>query len=377
MTRVLISGGGIAGTATAIALSGVGIEAVVHEAYPAGGDDAGAFLTIMRNGMAALRAIGADRAVVAASYPAASVELFSADGERLEHRAIAEAGGVGPRTLTRAALYRALHAEARARGVRIEHGRRLVGAEARPGGGVVARFADGSLAEGDLLVGADGLHSVTRRLIDPAAPRPRYTGQHVVYGYADAVPAPTAPDAYHMVFGSRGFFGYTTPPDGRTWWFARVPGEELAPRRRTATTAEYWRRYVLAAFRDDRAPAAAVVEATGDDVVGGNSYDIPTTPIWHNGAMVVVGDAAHAASPAAAQGASMALEDAVTLARCLREELPNVPRGLAAFESLRRGPAEGTVAASARLGADATRRSAVRRPGPPGEPAAPPERPPR
>ncbi|GAA3340544.1 hypothetical protein GCM10020358_28570 [Amorphoplanes nipponensis] len=76
---------------------------------------------------------------------------------------------------------------------------------------------------------------------------------------------------------------------------------------------------MLAAVRDDATPAAAIVAATGGDVVGGDSYDIPTTPHWHNDRMVLTGDAAHAASPAAAQGASMALEDAVALAAALRE----------------------------------------------------------
>ena len=52
--KVIVVGGGVAGTATALALLKVGIEAEVYEAYPSGGADAGAFLTVMRNGMAAL-----------------------------------------------------------------------------------------------------------------------------------------------------------------------------------------------------------------------------------------------------------------------------------------------------------------------------------
>jgi 2-polyprenyl-6-methoxyphenol hydroxylase-like FAD-dependent oxidoreductase len=169
-----------------------------------------------------------------------------------------------------------------------------------------------------------------------------------VYGYAVGAPAVTAPDAYHMIFGSRAFFGFTTAPDDRTWWFARIPGPELTGEQRAASTAAQWRDRALQAFVDDASPAAAVIRATGDDVTGGDSYDVPTTPIWYRGPVVLAGDAAHAASPAAAQGASMALEDAVVLARCLSEQ-PDAARAFAAYEAIRREPTEQTVAASARM----------------------------
>ena len=340
MTKVLIAGGGVAGAATALALHQAGIASVVYEAHPSGGDDAGAFLTVMANGMAALDTIDAGRSVVDASYPAAAVELFDAGGRHLQHRAIE-----GPaRTLSRAALYRVLQELAIARGIPVVHGKRLAGAAARDGG-VEVRFADGSRAEGDVLVGADGIHSATRRLIDPQAPAPRYTGQHVVYGYADGNPAGSAPDAYHMVFGARAFFGFTAPGDGRTWWFARLTGDSRA----AGTTAGQWRDLALEAVREDATPAAAIIAATGDAVVGGDSYDIPTTPSWHNDRMVLVGDAAHAASPAAAQGASMAMEDAVALAAALGE-LADPAAAFAAYAARRREQTEETVAASARLG---------------------------
>lgn len=291
MTKALIVGGGVAGCATALALRQAGVPSVVYEAHASGGDDAGAFLTVMANGMAALTAIDADRHVIDASYPAAAVELFDAEGRHLRHRPIE-----GPaRTLSRATLYRVLQNLAVSRGIPVVHGKRLVDARTIDGSGggretgsetssgtgggtgVEVRFADGDRAEGDILVGADGIHSRTRHLIDLQAPTPRHTGQHVVYGYADGAPAGSAPDAYHMVFGSRAFFGFTAPGDGRTWWFARIPGE----RRSGRLTAEQWRDLALAAVRDDATPAAAIVEATGGDVVGGDSYDIPTTPNWH------------------------------------------------------------------------------------------------
>lgn len=339
--KVIIAGGGVAGTATALALLKAGIEAEVYEAHPSGGADAGAFLTVMRNGMAALAEIGAAEAVDAVSFPARAVALLDARGRRLGHRPIE-----GPaRSLTRAALYRALQELATTRGIGVHHGKRMTGASSGPDG-IEVRFADGSRVTGDVLVGADGIHSRTRRLIDPDAPEPRYSGQHVVYGYAPGNPAGLDLDEYHMVRGSRAFFGLTAPGgDGRTWWFARIHGEEPA----AALSPDQWRDLALEMCRDDATPAHALIAASGADIVGSDSYDIPTTPHWHHARMVLAGDAAHAAVPAAAQGASMALEDAVALAAALHDH-DDPATAFAAYENRRRTETEETVAASARLG---------------------------
>jgi 2-polyprenyl-6-methoxyphenol hydroxylase-like FAD-dependent oxidoreductase len=339
--KVIIVGGGVAGTATALALLNAGIEAEVYEAHASGGADAGAFLTVMRNGMAALAGIGAAEAVEAVSFPARAVALLDAQGHRLGHRPIE-----GPaRSLTRAALYRALQELATTRGIGVHHGKRMTGATNGPGG-VEVSFADGSRATADALVGADGIHSRTRRLIDPDAPEPRYSGQHVVYGYAPDNPAGLDLDEYHMIHGSRAFFGLTVPGgDGRTWWFARIHGEQPS----AGLSPDQWRDLTLEMCRDDATPAQALVAASGANIVGSDSYDIPTTPHWHNDRMVLAGDAAHAAVPAAAQGASMALEDAVALATALHDhDDPTI--AFTAYEDHRRAETEEIVAASARLG---------------------------
>jgi FAD-dependent urate hydroxylase len=69
--------------------------------------------------------------------------------------------------------------------------------------------------------------------------------------------------------------------------------------------------------------------------------------------MVIVGDAAHAPSPTSGQGASMAAEDAVVLAKCLRD-LPDIPQALVAYERLRRARVERIVAQGARSGSAKT-----------------------
>ncbi|MEU4160739.1 FAD-dependent monooxygenase [Actinoplanes sp. NPDC026670] len=334
--NVIVIGGGVAGTATALALREAGITAEVYEAHPSGAADGGAFLTVMRNGMLALAEIGAAEAVEAVSFPARTVALADEQGNRLGQRPIE-----GPaRTLTRAALYRALQELAVARGISVRHGMRMIGATSGPDG-VEAEFADGSRVTGDVLVGADGIHSRTRRLIDAAAPEPRWSGQHIVYGYTPGNPAGLDVGEYQMIRGSKAFAGLTVPGgDGRTWWFARLPGTGPA----TGLSPSQWRELALATCP---APAYDVI-AAGEDVLGSDSYDIPTTPHWHAGRMVLAGDAVHAAVPAVAQGASMAAEDAVALAAALREH-DGPAAAFAAYEQRRRAEAEETVATSARL----------------------------
>ncbi|MFB9907723.1 FAD-dependent monooxygenase [Allokutzneria oryzae] len=341
ISDVVIVGGGIAGTVAAIALHKAGIDATVHEAYPTGANDAGAFFTIMHNGMDALAAVGLDQAVAEHSYPAQGVRLVDGTGRQLGEQSYAQGMGSvpGPRTLRRSALYQLLHDEAAKRGIRVEHSKRLIAAtEAKR---ATATFADGSTAQGDVLIGADGTHSTTRAVINPDATPARYTGLNVVYGYAPAR-TDVEPNTYTFAHGARAAFGYIVVPTGQTWWFSRLPGEKLDC---SGMTVQQWKDHASSYFADDAFPAAEIIQSTEAEVIGSNVYDIPTTPQWYTDRMVLTGDAAHAASPAAGQGASMALEDAVTLAKCLRD----LPRDQAfrAYESLRRDRVEQIVANSA------------------------------
>ena len=347
--KALIIGGGVAGPVTAMALQRAGIEAAVYEAHVPTDGEAGSYLTVATNGLDALRAIGADGPVLAAGFPTPTNLLLSATGRRL---GAVSNGGVLPdgtvsHTIRRARLYQALHDEAAARGIRVEHGRRLVGAEPTPGGGVVATFAAGGTATGDLLVGADGVHSVTRRLLDPAAPEGRYVGLVNFGGYTPGADDGIEPGAWYMIFGRRAFFGYAADPAGGTVWFANVPGPAVTADERAATSADQWRRRLVELFAGDAGPAARLVEAGRLELAADNTHDLQMVPTWHRGPMVIVGDAAHAPSPTSGQGASMAAEDGVVLAQCLRD-LPSVPEALAAYEHRRRGRVERIVAQGAR-----------------------------
>jgi FAD-dependent urate hydroxylase len=355
MRKALIIGGGVAGPVTAMALQRAGIDAVVYEAHPQTTEEVGSYLTVATNGLDALRVIDADKPVLAEGFPTPTNVLLSSGGRRLG--AVSNGGtlpdGTVSHTIKRARLYRALHQEATRRGIQVEFGKRLVDATVMPDGGVVAHFGDGSQAAGDLLIGADGVHSATRRLIDPAAPAGHYVGLVNFGGHTDQTVPGAEPGVWHMIFGKHAFFGYVDDSTAGTVWFANVPRAKVSPAERAATTAEEWQRQLVELFADDRGPAADLVAAGRLELAGDSTHDLPSVPTWYKGPMVIIGDAAHAPSPTSGQGASMAAEDAVVLAKCLRD-LPDLPRALAAYERLRRARVERIVAQGARTGRSKT-----------------------
>ncbi|OEU89355.1 monooxygenase [Streptomyces abyssalis] len=347
--RILIIGGGIAGTAAALALDKAGAQVSVHEAHPDSGADIGAFLTLASNGMLALAQFGAAEAVARAGFELTAMRLTGDTGSVVSTVPLGETGDPLRRfrCLRRAELCAVLREEAVRRGIDVRHGQRFVTAT-EDEAGVTAGFADGSTARGDLLLGADGIHSVVRPLTDPEATRPRYAGQRVFYGYTTEATPPNEPGRIEMLRGSTAAMGYAVSPGGETFWFARVSAEELSDAEIAETTPARWRERLLPLLRPDATPAADIVAATDGRLMVTNARDLSTVTRWRTERMLLIGDAAHAASPATGQGASMALEDAVVLAKSLRDA-PDTRSALERYERLRRPRVERNIVDSARL----------------------------
>ena len=338
----LVIGGGIAGPVAAMALQKAGIDAVVYEAYPSAADGAGGGLTLAPNGLDALDVIGLGDLVRPAGLPTTGIVLQDWKGKRLGE--FGNPPGVPPmQFFYRSDLYRVLYEEARRRGIRIEHGKRLVGA-AETADSVTARFDDGTEATGDILIGADGIHSTVRGLIDADAPDPSYTGL-ISFGARVAHPGvPSTEGKMPMSFGKQAFFGYQVFDETSAIWFVNLPHEQpLTAAEAQRTPASQWLPLLAGQFADDRTPAALLISRTdpADLLIVGAMENMPSVPVWRRGRMVLVGDSAHAPSSSSGQGASLAIESAIDLARCLRD-LP-YDQAFATYEALRRPRVERVI----------------------------------
>lgn len=342
--KILIIGGGIAGPVTAIALARAGMDVDVFEGHDGPAGHLGLFLGLAANGLRVLRQLDLLTPVLAEDIiPTPEMRFDSTTGK---HLASLPAGNLAPHTpsftIMRGALQAALAREAASRGIGIHYGKRFASCS-QTSDGVVARFSDGTAARGDVLVGADGIHSAVRSYACPDAPAPSYTGLLNLGGTVRRSGVPPTPGIMRMVWGRRAFFGYTVRPDGEAWWFANLGREdEPDPGELAGIATSEWKRILTEEFREDPPELNSLIEAT--ELIGATPiHDMPTLPRWHRGRIVVVGDAAHAVSPSAGQGASMALEDAVVLAKCLRD-IDGPEAALDRFVELRRPRAERIVA---------------------------------
>jgi 2-polyprenyl-6-methoxyphenol hydroxylase-like FAD-dependent oxidoreductase len=348
MGTAVIVGGGIAGTAAAIALQEIGIEPAIYEARHGGPDQVGAFLTLATNGIDALRALGVDGPVLDRGFATPDIILRSNTGKRLGPvlTGVALPDGTLSHTLKRADLYAALTEAALARGIRVEHGRKLV--DAQPDGdGVRAIFADGNEAAGRLLIGADGVHSAVRRVVDSAAPPPHFEGLLSTGGYAHGAAVAAPVGSYEMILGRRAFFGYVPAPTGEVWWFANLPAHDEPPGD-WRPGGESLRARLIAAFADDAGPACELIRGTPELADLTPLHTIPRLNRWHRGSIVLIGDAAHAPSPTSGQGASLSIEDAAELAWAIRRH-ESIPSAFTAFEAARRRRVEPIVKAASRM----------------------------
>ncbi|WP_131738437.1 FAD-dependent monooxygenase [Actinomadura roseirufa] len=349
----LVIGGGVAGPVTAMALRKAGIEATVYEAYASTADGVGVTLTIAPNGLDALRIVDADEVVKGIGQPLNRGWMHDGYGEKIGMFPGLE-GLPSSRGLWRDELCRVLHERALAQGVNVVYGKRLIDVEETPDA-ITAKFADGTTATADVLVGCDGIRSTVRRLIDPNAPEADTTKLLNFGAAADIAVKGAEPDASYFVFGKRGFFGYWVQPDGRTAWFANLPWDRPVPSSEARKTSkDEWMDRLREMYSEDT-PAREILANTSADqlVVLGSMESMPKVPRWSRGRMVLVGDSCHAPSSSSGQGASQAIESGIQLARCLRD-LPDPQAAFAAYEALRRERVEKIIDRGAKTNSSKT-----------------------
>ncbi|HWZ18020.1 MAG TPA: NAD(P)/FAD-dependent oxidoreductase [Ktedonobacteraceae bacterium] len=342
--KALIIGCGVAGPVVALFLQRAGIEAEIYEARAESTDYGGSFLNMACNGFGVLKTLGLDDQVSCQGSPIPRMMIWSGKGKRLgevRNGARVEVGAPSINIL-RSRLHLVLREEVERKGIKMAFGKKLVGLSTREQG-VIATFEDGTTAEGAFLVGCDGVNSHTRQLINPEAPTPQYTGLISTGGFVQHSSFPPTPDTMHFVFGKLAFFGYHIGSSGELYWFVNFPQKE-APARGDLDmiVSDEWQERMLDLFRGDLPLISEMIRATESAIIGYPIYDISTQPIWHKGLVVLVGDAIHAVSPNAGQGASLAIEDAMVLAKCLRDREDHA-LAFATYERLRRERVERMV----------------------------------
>jgi 2-polyprenyl-6-methoxyphenol hydroxylase-like FAD-dependent oxidoreductase len=322
MTRVIIVGAGIGGLALAAALRRERIEPVVLERAPRL-DAAGAGISLAPNAIRALDALGLADEIRQRGAACRTVAILDRAGKALQELPTdVIAGGVA---IHRAELQSALRS-----------GEEQLGSEVRrvDRAGVVT-LADGRQLEADLVVGADGARSATRRSLFPDR-EPVYAGYSA---WRAVAPLETISGRWTESWGRGARFGMLDIGGGRTYWFAT--------KNTPALETDGGRREILARFDGWHEPVPELVEATpAESILRNDVYHLAPLPRWSAGRVTLLGDAAHAATPGIGQGAAQALEDAVVLARALAAAA-TVDDALRVYESSRR-PRTRTLAQLAR-----------------------------
>jgi FAD-dependent urate hydroxylase len=324
--RALIVGGGIAGLALARMLVRVGVTPEVIEREPAW-RPAGTGMYLPGDAARALRGLGLEAQVARRAVEIPRQRFCDHRGRLLCEVDVATLwAAVGPcLAVGRAELHEVLREGATGAPVRLGLGVERI--EQRDGMASV-EFSDGTSGDYDLVVAADGIHSAVRRLVFEPSAVPRPVGQT---GWRFLAPRPPEVTTWSVMLG-RGTAFLTLPIDGdRVYCYCDVvsPQDHDTPERDP-------RQRLCELFSQFAQPAATLFDALD------GAADIHVATIeevalhsWVRGRVVLIGDAAHATSPNMAQGAAMALEDALVLTHCLRN-FPAIPDAIAAFEARRR-----------------------------------------
>jgi len=352
--HVLIIGGGVGGLALALFLKKAGLTCTVYEAYSYKGE-AGSGLNMAPNGMNVLAALGLADDIIARGAVTLEHCFRSEEGKvlaRIPYGNISKYGQPGV-SMSRATLYEVLTNEINRSGIPIKYNRRLLSIDQQENG-VQANFENGERAWGDILVGADGIHSKARSHILPQGPGPSFVGVVGVGGFVklEKVPELSKQElgSLNYTFGAKGFFGYcAVDPDYAMWWSNLHAAQPMDEKALKDPSLEGLKEEMLSIYKDFHEPVAALITHT-ERPVRQNISDIQSLPTWHKGRVLLIGDAAHAVSPNAGQGASMALEDAMYLAKLLRDGGPDYAQVFMQFEKDRKPRVEKIVAEGRRRG---------------------------
>ncbi len=322
--RILIVGGGIAGLSLAKALEERDIEADLverQEGEPAGG----AGLYLPGNAARALDHLGLLTEIVAKAVPVKVQRILDWRGRPLSVTQTEEVWhDCGPcLALPRNALHAILRASLRQ--TKVSLGKAISGLSQSPTGAEVT-FEDGSQGTYDLVVGADGINSAVRGLAFPPV-TPKYVG-NICWRLITRNTAGI--DGWTVMLGNGRTLLALPISETDVYVYGDIAVNEAAIGAFSQGTP------LLPLFAEFAAPVLPLIEnLPAETQVHFGRIEQVEMPHWVAGRAVLIGDAAHASSPSMAEGAGMAMEDALILADSLATE-PDLDKALAAYDARRR-----------------------------------------
>ncbi|WP_046728861.1 FAD-dependent oxidoreductase [Streptomyces humi] len=310
---VLVVGGGTSGNALTVLLRRAGIPVDLVEASPDWKASAGSGITLQGNALRVLREVGVLEDIEKDGFAANGVAVLAPDGTVIHaHEELRTGGDRLPAHIgmQRPRLQQHLIARVRASGADVRLGTTATAFE-QDERGVDVTFSDGTSRRYDLVVGADGLNSATRRMIG-VTDEPEHVGMGI---WRAPAPRPAGVDRTEMIYGGRCFIaGYCPTSEDTVYTYLVEPARDRA----TIDPASYADEMRTLSEGYGGAWQELREAFTDPTVVNYTWFDrhLVEGP-WHRGRVVLVGDAAHACPPTFAQGAAMSLEDVLVLAELL------------------------------------------------------------
>jgi len=319
--------------AAAVALAQAGLDVQVHEQAQQL-TEVGAGVSLGPNGLRMLERLGVSENVERVGVRYMRPRLLLSDGRPATHEPdqfTRPGQNVG---IHRADLLEVLAAQLPPGTVRTGH--RCTGFSQDAATATVS-FSDGNTATADVVIGADGIHSVLQGFVVPPA-KPEFSGVVAYRGLVPRVEACRA-DAFQMWVGeTKHFLVFPVRAGQLLNYVGFVPSDTSVRESWSAGSDPAALAAHFAGWDPVIGQVIAAISGPGGTGFQWGMYDRAPLPRWSSGRLTLLGDAAHPMLPHLGQGVNQALEDAVALAVLLRACAgpSEVPRALAAYEQLRR-----------------------------------------